>query len=65
MYAFKNKEDMQALIDNAVDVHSELEYKLCLGNTDKECKNSVNQPCCWRIKIGEQSLLKMLVAWQM
>lgn len=50
MYTFNNITDLQALIENAVDEHSELEYKLCFGDTDEECKNGVKRPCCGKKK---------------
>ena len=50
MYTFNNIADLQALIDNVVEEHTELEYKLCFGDTDEECKNGVKQPCCGKKK---------------
>ena len=45
MYTLNNIDDLQALIDNVVEEHTELEYKLCFGDTDEECNNGVKQPC--------------------
>lgn len=45
MYTFNSIGDLQALIDNVVEEHTELEYKLCFGDTDEECNNGVKQPC--------------------
>ncbi len=50
MYTFKNIDDLQALIDNVVEEHTELEYKLRFGDTDDECKNGLKQPCCGKSK---------------
>lgn len=64
MYTFNNIDDLQALIDNVVEEHTELEYKLCFGDTDEECNNGVKQPCGGK-KIGELNLSKMLLEWLM
>lgn len=37
MYTFNNIVDLQSLIDNVVEEDTELEYKLCFGNTDEDC----------------------------
>lgn len=50
MYTSNNIDDLQALIKNVIEEHTELEYKLSFGDTDEECKNGVKQPCCVKKK---------------
>lgn len=50
MFKFNNIADLHALIENAVDENTELEYKLCFGDAGEECKNGVRQPCCGKKK---------------
>lgn len=50
MYTFNNIADLQTLIDNVVEEDTELEYKLCFGNIDEDCKNGVKQSCCGKKK---------------
>lgn len=43
MYTFNDIADLQALIDNVVEEHTELEYKLRFEETDEECNNGEKQ----------------------
>lgn len=43
MYTFKSIVDLQALIDHIVEENTELEYKLCFGDTERVCDNGTKQ----------------------